>query len=233
METNNTDNDAGIDTCIDADIGIVEPYELPVEAVDTVNPGDESGSCHSFEPEPISSPSEIDLSGYNYDLVPTYKMIEDPDDQDTLFRIQFLQAFGITNDEYHPEIVSAVIDDLYERFYTNTGIREILESHPLYHSGIAPSSNTEDDQNDQGEVSLPGQTEVQAKTEEDTGNDDSPSPPAHQCSTKDNNSEMIFCMMFSFQLFDLFHTCLRHAKHKEEIPQSLRDEIANCFRTMF
>jgi hypothetical protein len=114
-------------------------------------------------------------------------MIEDPDDQDTLFRIQFLQAFGINDGEYHPEIVSAVIDDLYERFRENTGIREILEAHPLY----------------------------QAKT---TG--------------EDGNIEMIFCMMFSFQLFDLFHTCLRHAKYKEDIPQTKRDEMKECFRTM-
>ena len=131
--------------------------------------------------------TEVDLSGYNYDLVPTYKMIEDPDDQDTLFRIQFLQAFGINDGEYHPEIVSAVIDDLYERFRENTGIREILEAHPLY----------------------------QAKT---TG--------------EDGNIEMIFCMMFSFQLFDLFHTCLRHAKYKEDIPQTKRDEMKEFFRTM-
>jgi hypothetical protein len=50
---------------------------------------------------------------------------------------------------------------------------------------------------------------------------------------KEDNSEMIFCMMFSFQLFDLFHVCLRHAKHKEDIPQKIRDEIVECFRTMF
>jgi hypothetical protein len=50
---------------------------------------------------------------------------------------------------------------------------------------------------------------------------------------KEDNSEMIFCMMFSFQLFDLFHACIRHAKHKEDIPQKIRDEIVECFRTMF
>ena len=147
--------------------GIVEPYELPDD-----------------EPVPVAvaATPALDLSGYNYDLVLTYKMIEDTDDQDTLFRIQFLQAFGITDDEYHPEIVSAVIDDLYERFRENPGIREILASHPL------------------------------------AGGD---------------NSEMIFCMMFSFQIFDLFHTCMRHAKHNEEIPQTLRDEIADSLRQMF
>jgi hypothetical protein len=52
-------------------------------------------------------------------------------------------------------------------------------------------------------------------------------------SNNHDNSEMIFCMMFSFQLFDLFHACMRHAKHNEEIPAALRDEITECFRTMF
>jgi hypothetical protein len=163
---------------------IVEPYELP---------DDEPVPVPVLEPvpEPAAAPV-LDLSGYNYDLVLTYKMIEDTDDQDTLFRIQFLQAFGITDDEYHPEIVSAVIDDLYERFRENPGIREILASHPL--AGGGGGSGTA------------------------AGGD---------------NSEMIFCMMFSFQIFDLFHTCMRHAKHNEEVPQILRDEIAECLRQMF
>ena len=152
--------------------------------------------------------TELDLSGYNYDLVPTYKMIEDPDDQDSLFRIQFLQAFGINDDEYHPDIVSAVIDDLYERFRENRGIREILEAHPLYHTQTPPSPSDDHD------------------------NDNDPPVPVPSFGVNDN-SEMIFCMMFSFQLFDLFHRCIRHAKHGEEIPQNLRDEIIESWRTMF
>lgn len=160
---------------------IIEPYELPdIEPV--LEP----------VPDPVpATPADLDLSGYNYDLVLTYKMIEDADDQDTLFRIQFLQAFGITDDEYHPEIVSAVIDDLYERFRENPGIREILAGHPLFHA------------------------------------------PGNAGGVGTDNSEMIFCMMFSFQIFDLFHTCMRHAKHGEELPQILRDEIAECLRQMF
>lgn len=152
--------------------------------------------------------TELDLSGYNYDLVPTYKMIEDPDDQDSLFRIQFLQAFGINDDEYHPDIVSAVIDDLYERFRENRGIREILEAHPLYHTQTPPSPSDDHD------------------------NDNDPPVPVPSFGVNDN-SEMIFCMMFSFQLFDLFHRCIRHAKHGEEIPQNLRNEIIESWRTMF
>jgi len=191
-------------------LGIVEPYELPVTEETTPEP----------EPEPKTAPatvSEVDLSGYQYDIIPTYKMIEDPDDQDTLFRIQFLQAFGITNDEYHPEIVSAVINDLYERFHTNNEIREIIEAHPLYHSGVVDNSMDLNDENDNTDDTPPL----------------SPSPHERRCAPKSENSEMIFCMMFSFQLFDLFHSCLRHAKHNEEIPKNIRDEIMECYRTMF
>ena len=144
--------------------------------------------------------TQIDLSGYKYDIVPTYKMIEDMDDQVTLFQIQFLQAFGIDTGEYHPEIVSAVIEYLYDRYNTNPEIREMLKAHPLYKAQQAQAND--DDRDDHG-------------------------------NTANDNSDMIFCMMFSFQLFDLFHTCLRHAKNKEEIPASLRDEIVECFRTMF
>lgn len=196
--------------------GIVEPYELEVEAISMTQSNNDSAEPVP-EPRPISSPSEIDLSGYQYDIVPTYKIIEDPDDQDTLFRIQFLQAFGITTDEYHPEIVSAVINDLYERYKDHTGIREILELHPLYNSGIVDSQDTND-------------TDIH--DDEDTP-PLSPSPHEPRIVPKENNSEMIFCMMFSFHLFDLFHACLRHAKHKEEIPKTLHDEIVEYLKTRF
>ena len=156
--------------------------------------------------------SEVDLSGYNYDLVPTYKMIEDLDDQDTLFRIQFLQAFGITNDEYHPEIISAVINDLYERYIAHPGIRELIEAHPLYNPNVGGSG---------------------VPSDEDDNGSEGTSVHGHQSASVFNNAEMIFCMMFSFQLFDLFHTCLRHAKHTEEIPAEIRDEIIECWKTMF
>jgi hypothetical protein len=188
----------------DNNVNLVEPYDMEIQDIEVFDiPVPDPIPALPTDPDPapstdpipeIDASHEIDLSGYHYDLVPTYKMIQDTDDQDMLFRIQFLQAFGITDDEYHPEIVSAVIDDLYERFRENPGIREIIQLHPLFQSG--------------------------AET-------DAPQP------IKEDNSEMIFCMMFSFQLFDLFHVCLRHAKHKEDIPQKIRDEIAECFRTMF
>jgi hypothetical protein len=78
--------------------------------------------------------------------------------------------------------------------------------HPLFQSGAAGAAGAETDAAGAAQPSQP---------------------------IKEDNSEMIFCMMFSFQLFDLFHACIRHAKHKEDIPQKIHDEIAECFRTMF
>ena len=172
----------------------------------------------------VNSPPIV--SGYDYNLVLTYKMIDDTDDQDTLFRIQFLQAFGITTDDYQPEIVSTVITDLYEYHRENPAIREILESHPLFQAGVVTSTIIDDDDEDEDE----DEDDADAATIPLSA---SPhrnriSPPASS-----DNGEMIFCMMFSFHLFDLFHACLRHAKNKEEIPSQLRDEIVECFRTMF
>jgi len=165
----------------------------------------------------VNSPPIV--SGYDYNLVLTYKMIDDADDQDTLFRIQFLQAFRITTDDYQPEIVSTVVADLYEYHRENPAIREILETHPLFQAGVVTSTIIDDDDEDEDEATIPL----------------SPSPHRNRISppASSDNGEMIFCMMFSFHLFDLFHACLRHAKNKEEIPSQLRDEILECFRTMF
>lgn len=181
--------------------------------VDATSPGQEPTNV-----------TEIDLSGYNYDLVLTYKMIEDPDDQDSLFRIQFLQAFGINDDEYHPDIVSAVIDDLYERYRENKGIREILEAHPLYRNNIRDMLHTD----------APTDSATDTGTDEQVLSTVNENIATNICGNDmSDNSEMIFCMMFSFQLFDLFHMCIRHAKRNEEIPREIYDAITECFRNMF
>lgn len=155
--------------------------------------------------------------GYNFDMVLTYKMIEDTDDQDTLFRIQFLQVFGIITSEYQPDVVSAELDALYARFRENSTIQEILNSHPLYHKeqrGSDGGGNGEGGEGGEG------------------GDDDGECEDSGIVLSSDN-SEMIFCMMFSFQTFDLFHACLRYASHNEDIPESNKAEIIECFRQMF
>ena len=163
--------------------------------------------------------SEIDISPtltvsspYNYDIVITYKMIDDVDDQDTLFRLQFLQVFGINTDEYQPDIVSAGIDTLFERFRENEDIREILSSHPLYNCSTSQEIITPD--------------------ADDADNADD-TPAITIVKPLEDNSEMIFCMMFSFQTFDLFHTCLQNAHYDREITREMKDEIIEMNRQMF
>ena len=157
-----------------------------------------------------SEPSNT--TGYNYDIVLTYKMIEDYDDQDTLFRLQFLQAFGITSTEYQPDIVSAELDSLYSRFRENASIQKILQSHPLYNKETRGGnlSSSPDDVDDEQE-STDGSAIVMST----------------------DNGEMIFCMMFSFQTFDLFHKCLQDAHYGREISSELIDQLSVLHKNMF
>jgi hypothetical protein len=167
------------------------------------------------DPEPDVSHTLSDSSPYNYDIVITYKMIDDLDDQDTLFRLQFLQVFGINTDEYQPDIVSAGIDALFERFRDNEDIREILSCHPLYNCSITQEIITPD-----------------ADDADDADNADD-TPAITIVKPVEDNSEMIFCMMFSFQTFDLFHTCLQNAHYDREITREMKDEIIELNRQMF
>lgn len=179
-----------------------------------------------------SGDTNIDIRGisigYNYDIVLTYKMIEDEDDQDELFRLQFLQAFGITNDDYQPDIVSRELDVLYSRYRDNPKIQEILRSHPLYHretrggeDGGGGNDNDRSDSSslDNGENSVDENISVSEDGTSITMNTD--------------NSEMIFCMMFSFQTFDLFHMCLQDIFYGRDIRNDIIEQIAVLHQNMF
>lgn len=150
-------------------------------------------------------------TGYNYDIVLTYKMIDDDDDQDTLFRLQFLQAFGITSNEYQPDIVSAELDLLYSRFRDNSTIQKILQSHPLYNKEIRGSNASTADDNTENTENTDGSAIVMST----------------------DNGEMIFCMMFSFQTFDLFHKCLQDAHYGREISSEIIEQLTVLHKNMF
>ena len=179
------------------------------------------------EPEPELSVSEPELdsdikydnieinidstqTGYNYDIVLTYKMIDDDDDQDTLFRLQFLQAFGIMSNEYQPDVVSAELDVLYSKFHDNPSIQKILQSHPLYNKEVRGSNASPD--NDHDNNNTEGGSAIVMSTD---------------------NGEMIFCMMFSFQTFDLFHKCLQDAHYGRVISSELVDQLTVLHKNMF
>ena len=179
-------------------------YDTTSHAIDVTDVTDDVTDANDD-----SEPSNT--TGYNYDIVLTYKMIEDYDDQDTLFRLQFLQAFGITSTEYQPDIVSAELDSLYSRFRENASIQKILQSHPLYNKETRGGNLSSSPDVDDEQESTNGSAIVMST----------------------DNGEMIFCMMFSFQTFDLFHKCLQDAHYGREISSELIDQLSVLHKNMF
>jgi len=66
---------------------------------------------------------------YNTTFLCTYKLHDDEDDQDTLYRHEYLYAFGLK--EYDSEVIVATLDNIYQKLRDNNDFIEIVESH--YH----------------------------------------------------------------------------------------------------
>ena len=66
---------------------------------------------------------------YNTTFLCTYKLHDDEDDQDTLYRHEYLYAFGLK--EYDSDIIVATLDNIYKKLRDNKDFIEIVESH--YH----------------------------------------------------------------------------------------------------
>ena len=209
---------------IDVNINVTElsneVHETEMPVIETLvcenEPEDIDHLQESQEPDDDQPLENIEINinsqtGYNYDIVLTYKMIDDDDDQDTLFRLQFLQAFGITSNEYQPDIVSAELDLLYSRFRDNSTIQKILQSHPLYNKEIRGSNASTADDNTENTENTDGSAIVMST----------------------DNGEMIFCMMFSFQTFDLFHKCLQDAHYGREISSEIIEQLTVLHKNMF
>jgi hypothetical protein len=69
---------------------------------------------------------------YNTKFLFTYKLHDDEEDQDTLYRHEYLYAFGIK--EYDSDIIMKTLEYIYEKLKDNPDFIEILESHPHYNS---------------------------------------------------------------------------------------------------
>ena len=69
---------------------------------------------------------------YNTTFLCTYKLHDDEDDQDTIYRHEYLSAFGLT--EYASDKIMKTLEYIYEKLKTNVDFIEILESHYQYMS---------------------------------------------------------------------------------------------------
>ena len=66
---------------------------------------------------------------YNTTFLCTYKLHDDEDDQDTLYRHEYLYAFGIK--EYDSDSIMGTLENIYNILKDNKDFIEIAESH--YH----------------------------------------------------------------------------------------------------
>jgi len=66
---------------------------------------------------------------YNTTFLCTYKLHDDEDDQDTLYRHEYLYAFGLK--EYDSDVIVETLDNIYQKLKDNDDFIEIAESH--YH----------------------------------------------------------------------------------------------------
>jgi hypothetical protein len=67
---------------------------------------------------------------YNTTFLCTYKLHNDEDDQDTIYRHEYLYAFGLK--EYDSDKIMKTLEYIYEKLKNNADFIEILESHFHY-----------------------------------------------------------------------------------------------------
>lgn len=67
---------------------------------------------------------------YNTTFLCTYKLHDDEDDQDTIYRSEYLYAFGLK--EYDSEKIMITIEKLYNKLKYNKDFIEITESHYIF-----------------------------------------------------------------------------------------------------
>ena len=67
---------------------------------------------------------------YNTKFLCTYKLHDDEDDQDTMYRHEYLYAFELK--EYDSDKIMKTLEYIYEKLKNNADFIEILESHFHY-----------------------------------------------------------------------------------------------------
>ena len=72
---------------------------------------------------------------YKTDFICTYKLM-DEEDQDLMYRIQYLQAFGL--ETYNNGKIDEIIENIYIDLKDNSKFKQIIEKHPHHHESSSP-----------------------------------------------------------------------------------------------
>jgi len=70
----------------------------------------------------------VDISSNNYiiDFVCTYNYIKELEESEDLYRIQMLQAFGLT--QFHEEKINLITENLYQQYKDNVYIKKLIKA---------------------------------------------------------------------------------------------------------
>ena len=120
---------------------------------------------------------------YNTHFLCTYKMHDDEETQDIIYRYDYLSAFDLK--EYDSDIIMKTLEEVYEKLKCDKDFVEILEAHPRF---------------------------VHDK----------------------KNYEFVMQLMFSFDTFDLFHSCLIYLLYTYRLDEECksRDDNTNSMHPL-
>ena len=80
------------------------------------------------------------MVSYTADFLCTYHLIDDPDDSDNLFRLQFLQAFNYDTNQLEQPLeeyfttISLITNELYDLYKNNELIKKLIEKIKISNS---------------------------------------------------------------------------------------------------
>jgi len=166
-----------------------------------------------------------DIINYNFEMVPTYSFLPDEDSdgesntdiKDSLFRYQFLQVFMIENDVYNPSLITQTLAKLFEKFKNNPDIIDIIRAHPYY------VANTDDYIVEPDIIRDPRNNSI-VDVHTVPHNIDTPLNQNETIHNNKSNAETIFCLMYSYHTFDMFHRCLVEIVNDEKDDYPRRGE---------